>query len=228
MTDSGPLKAASVVFWLDGKGLPCGGVVTKATMTGKVESLWRINPLSSKKWQLSLWNRFDDKPPEPDGQAIHFEAKSKEEAHRKAREYIEHCNRIWNMPGQTAFQNVPLNTLETAWLEACKTSWPNLHKARCEGSDVESALKIDLAAKGFSGTATLTVEIAKAFLRTKLSEPDHLNLWIVSNWFHGERLVEKSPPERTSLAKNAGFKVTKGMLGMRLTRLALTSRNVSE
>jgi hypothetical protein len=119
--------------------------------------------------------------------------------------------------------------LEKAWLEANRTSWPNLHKAQVEGTDIETAIKIDLAAMGFDDVKVpLTNEVAKAFLGTTICEPDKLDSWLVANWFHGEKLVSRVPKERLRIAKAQGHSATEKSLGMRLTRLSLTSRKLRE
>lgn len=220
-----PLKSGQVAFTLDKSGMPHGFVVTKATMTGKQERLWRINQLTPKKWQLSLWYRRDDKPPVPHGEAYEVSADSKQHALARAREIILQCEKAWNPESKTAIADVPVLEQERwldAWTKAHQSEWPNLFSVP-KGRPVDDAIAADLIARGFRKEATL--QIAKLAVKTRFTQADKLNVWLVTNWFHGRKLASKTPEERLELVKETGRPAaTLDMIKKRLSRLCLTHR----
>jgi hypothetical protein len=154
------------------------------------------------------------------------------EAEQRGREYIELCRRTWREAQEqgNVFKGVPPSEQERwidAWTHAHKSEWPNLFKVP-KGKPVHDALAADLIAKGYSEEAT--IQIAKLAAKTTLTPADKLNVWLVTNWLHGKRLIDKNPEERLALLKESepGRKnSTMPMLKMRLTRLALTHRRAN-
>jgi hypothetical protein len=225
-----PLKAGQLAFAFDKKsGIPKGFVLTKATFTGTVESRWYIKKLSSKKWELSLWNRRDDKQFVRFEEWVEIEAETEQEAKAKAREYQAQCAKIWNPQEETAFTNVPSDQQErwvVAWIQATKSEWPNLSNV-LKGEPVQAALAADLIAHGHNANAVtvITQEICRVAAKTKITASDKLNLWLVANWFHGKKLATKMPQERLESVKENGWpKATLDMIKKRLSRLDLTHR----
>jgi hypothetical protein len=223
------VKPGGVGFWSGNDGQLHGAVVTKFAA---YRLFWesKYYPICN---ECKIWERkkYDDHI-DP-GEVIHtFLCDNPKTAAAIAQKwtdvYIKKLNESRKSLAEKAKPLVVQPKIEAAWMEANKTFWPNLHKATCEGTDIETALKIDLSAMGFSEPLAITEEIAKAFLRTKISDPDKLNLWLVSNWSCGKNLAHKQPSERLTLVEKAGFTVTKEMLGMRLNRLGLTSRKLRQ
>ncbi len=204
--------------------------MTKATLTGAVESRWYIKKLSSKKWELSLWHRRDRKRFVRFEEGVEFEAKTEQEAKAKALEYQDHCEKIWRPQEETAFTNVPPGQQErwvNAWIQAHKSEWPtffSLPPGEKNEDKIKQAMTVDLLAMGFTQTASLKIfELAKG-AKAKMRPADQLNAWIVQNWFHGERLFALSQNQRAELAKRKGYSAKSAKsLGMKISRIGLTT-----
>ena len=189
------------------------------------ESVYDFATSTAEIWARE---RYSDRI-EP-GVVIHsFKSQSHQEALAEATRWVESHKQKIALERASLMEKVgpPVvvnQTIVAAWFEAHKDSLPNLTKARNQGTNEQTALRIDLAAMGFSESVRLSAAIARALLKTTISNPDRLNVWIVANWFHGLKLSEMLPRFRLIAAKKMGFSVTDGSLKMRLNRLSLTRR----
>lgn len=221
------MKPGKVGFWAGKDGQLHGAIVTKFEA---YRTLWETKYYPSSK-TCKIWERKEYSDRIDPGEVIHsFSCDNPQKAAAIAaswfEKYKEKLNRKRAALEKKAKPLVVTQEIERAWMEANKTSWPNLHRAIIEGTDIQTALKVDLSVMGFAENVLLTEAVAKAFNRTKLSDPDRLDLWIVSNWSHGKKLQSLSPLNRLKLAREAGFSATEKMLAMRLSRkLNLTPRS---
>jgi hypothetical protein len=216
------------------------GMVVTATEGHSRRMVWYLKGAKPGPWILETWWEIDGIETEMVEPPVSIEAATWEFAKEEAKAILKARRKhaietLAALRAQGQLPPKPFDGLSgseqeritDAWEMANKPMWPNLFSLSRDEKDkarIAAAITADLLGMGFREFVTL--EIAKMTART--GDLDRLNVWLVENWFHGEKLASRTPKERLKIAKEAGHSATQHGLGMRLTRLALTARSKRE